>query len=106
PDRSTAAPWTNSEVQVHCEARTDREQCRSYVPDGLQEPRRRDETRRTADLGHSSDGPSWIDLAEIRVSTTESRFAACLNRLSQQNRHFTDLAGSADDVRCLGEERT
>jgi hypothetical protein len=41
--------------------------------------------RRTVDLGHSSDGPSWIDLAEIRVTTTESRFAACLNRLLQQN---------------------
>jgi hypothetical protein len=27
----------------------------------------------------SSDGPSWIDLAEIRVNTTESRFAASLN---------------------------
>ena len=24
-------------------------------------------------------GPSWIDLTEIRVSTTESRVAACLN---------------------------
>jgi hypothetical protein len=34
---------------------------------------------RTVDLGHSSDGPSWIDLAENRVITTESRFAACLN---------------------------
>jgi hypothetical protein len=30
-------------------------------------------------LGHSSDGPSWIDLAENRVTTTESRFS----RLSQ-----------------------
>src|SRR6266404_6836108 len=33
------------------------------------------ETRGIADLGHSSDGPSWIDLAEIRVSRTESEFA-------------------------------
>ncbi|WP_247445059.1 hypothetical protein, partial [Bradyrhizobium sp. 197] len=33
-----------------------------------------------------SDGPSWIDLAEIRVNTTESRFVTCLNRLLQQNR--------------------
>jgi len=41
--------------------------------------RRQDETRRTVDLGHSSDGPSLIDLAEIRLTTTESRFAACLN---------------------------
>ena len=39
----------------------------------------------TVDLGHSSDGPSWIDLAEIRVNATESRFVACLNRLLQQN---------------------
>jgi hypothetical protein len=30
----------------------------------------------------------WIDLAEIRVNAMESRFAACLNRLLQQNRHF------------------
>jgi hypothetical protein len=30
---------------------------------------------RTVDLGHSSDGPSWIDLAENRINTTESRFA-------------------------------
>ena len=43
-------------------------------------------------LGHSSDGPSWIDLAAIRVNTTESRFLACLNRLLQQNRHFSDMA--------------
>ncbi|KRR15042.1 hypothetical protein CQ13_37445 [Bradyrhizobium retamae] len=39
-----------------------------------------------------SDGPSWIDLAKIRVSTTESRFAACLNRLLQQNRPQADCA--------------
>jgi hypothetical protein len=31
------------------------------------------------DLGHSSDGPSWIDLTENRVTTTESRFASYLN---------------------------
>src|SRR5712671_5888592 len=78
PDRSTDDPWTNNEVQVHCEARTDRVQCRSSAPDDLREPRRQDETRRTVDLGHSSDGPSWIDLAENRVDTTESRFTACL----------------------------
>jgi hypothetical protein len=29
-------------------------------------------------------------LAEIRVNATESRFAACLNRLLQQNRSKTD----------------
>src|SRR6185369_18054176 len=85
PDRSTGAPSTNSEMLVHREARTDREQHRSSAPDDLREPRRQDETRRTVDLGHSSDGPSWIDLAEIRVNTTESRFAACLNRLLQHN---------------------
>jgi hypothetical protein len=42
-------------------------------------------------LGHSSDGPSWIDLAEIRVNVTESRFAACLNRLLQQNLPMDDM---------------
>ena len=52
---------------------------------------RQDETRRTVDLGHSSDGPSWIDLAEIRVNTTESRFAAGLNRLLQQNLPISDI---------------
>src|SRR4051795_9290320 len=76
PDRSTADPWTNNEGQVRCEARTDREQHRSSAPGDPRAPRRQDETRRTADLGHSSDGPSWIDLAEIRVNITESRFAA------------------------------
>jgi hypothetical protein len=34
---------------------------------------------RTVDLGHPSDGPSWIDLTENRLTTTESRLAACLN---------------------------
>ena len=43
------------------------------LPDDLPEPRRQNKTRRTVDLGHSSDGQSWIDLAEIRVTTTESR---------------------------------
>ncbi|WP_247403706.1 MULTISPECIES: hypothetical protein, partial [unclassified Bradyrhizobium] len=37
------------------------------------------------------DGPSWIDLAEIRVNTTESRFVTCLNRLLQQNRPGRDI---------------
>src|SRR5436190_18084816 len=50
-----------------------------------------DETRRTVDLGHSSDGPSWIDLTENRVTTTESRFAACLNGLLQQNRPLAEV---------------
>jgi hypothetical protein len=35
---------------------------------------------------------SWIDLAENRVNTTESRFAARLNRLLQQNRHISDMS--------------
>src|ERR1700704_1673664 len=68
--------WTNNEGQVRCEARIDREQHRSSAPDDLRQPRRQGETRRTVDLGHSSDGPSWIDLTEICVNTTESRFAA------------------------------
>jgi hypothetical protein len=61
------------------------ERRRSSALDDLQELRRQDETRRIADLGHSSDGPSWLAPAEIRVSRTESRFAAYLNRLLQQN---------------------
>jgi hypothetical protein len=69
----------NNEVQVRREARTDRERYRSAGPDDLPEPRRQDETRRTVDLSHSSDDPSWIDRGAIRVNTTESRFAACLN---------------------------
>src|ERR1700687_198731 len=57
PDQSTGDPWTNNEVPVRCEARTDREQHRSSAPDDLREPRRQGDTRRTVDLGHSSDGP-------------------------------------------------
>src|ERR1700681_3954104 len=79
PDRSTGGPWTNNEVQVHREARKDREQHRSSAPDDLREPRRQDETRRTVDLGHSSDGPSWIDLAAIRFNIRESRLDRHLN---------------------------
>jgi len=86
---------TNSEVQVRCEARRDRGQHRSFVPGDPRAPRRQDETRRTVALGHSSDGPSWIDLAEIRVTVTESWFAACLNRLLQQNRPVPDIAAPA-----------
>src|SRR5207237_2983112 len=98
PDRSTGAPSTNSEVQVRREARTDREQHRSSAPDDLQEPRRQVETRRTVDLGHSSNGPSWVDLAAIRVNKTESRFAASLNRLLQQNRHKPAVEGRAEHL--------
>src|SRR6202041_3192896 len=90
PDRLMGDPSMNNEVLVRCEASKDREQHRSSAPDDLREPPRQDETRRTVDLGHSSDGPSWIDLAAIRVNTTESRFQACLNRLLQQNRHLAD----------------
>src|SRR5512141_1346588 len=75
----------NSGAQVRCAAKLDRARRRSSVPDDLQEQRRQDKTRRTVDLGHSSDGPSWIDLTENRVNTTESRVAGHLNRLLQQN---------------------
>jgi hypothetical protein len=81
--RTTVVSWPN-EVKVRCEDRTDRAQHRSAGPDDLREPRRQDETLRTVDPGHSSDGPSWIDLVAIRINTTESRFQACLNRLLQQ----------------------
>jgi hypothetical protein len=73
----------------------------TYDPDLIEA----DQTRRTVDLGHSSDGPSWIDLAAIRVNTTESRLLACLNRLPQQNRHLSDMRGQADDVRSEGKSK-
>ena len=44
--------------------------------------------------GHPSDGPSWIDLVEIRLNTTESCFAACLSRHVQQNLPRTVLHGA------------
>src|SRR3984957_7335318 len=87
PDRSMGDPSTNNVVQVRCGARTDRERCRSSAPCDLRERRRQDKTRRTVDLGHSSDGPSWIDLTENRVNTTESRFAVCLRFAA---RHLND----------------
>src|ERR1700733_494582 len=96
PDQSTADPWKNNEEQVRREPRTDRAQCRSCAPDDHRGPRRQDETRRTVDPGHSSDGPSWIDLAENRVTTTESRFAARLNRLLQQNRPIAEVAPKSE----------
>jgi hypothetical protein len=80
----------------------DREQHRSSVPGDPRGPRRQVETRRTVDLGHSSDGPSWIDLAENRVNTTESRFVPCLNRLLQQNQHLADMIGLAADIGSWG----
>src|SRR5271167_3310767 len=82
---------TNSEAQAHPATRIDRVRRQPSVPDDLQEPHRQGETRRTVDPGHSSDGPSWIDLAENRVNTTESRFAARLNRLLQQNLPTTEV---------------
>jgi hypothetical protein len=50
-----------------------------------------DETCRTVDLDHSSDGPSWIDLIEIRFDARESRLDRCLNRLLQQNLPNPDI---------------
>ncbi|WP_210164311.1 hypothetical protein, partial [Bradyrhizobium sp. WSM2254] len=47
--------------------------------------------------------PSWIDLAEIRVNTTESRFAACLNRLLQQNRPVGEVQTGSPVVRFVGQ---
>src|SRR5262249_55841953 len=76
-------------------ATTDREQHRSSAPNDLRGPHRQDETRRTVDLGHSSNGPSWIDLAENRVNTTESSFEASLNRLLQQNPPLADFCRSS-----------
>src|ERR1700733_14062942 len=102
PDRSTVDQWKNNEEQVRREPRTDRAQCRSGAPDDLGGPRRQDETRRTVDPGHSSDGPSWIGLAENRVTTTESRFAAYLNRLFQQNRHLSDMPTDTMDIHSSG----
>jgi hypothetical protein len=42
------------------------ERRRSSAPDDLQELRRQDETRRIADLGHSSDGPSCLPRRDSR----------------------------------------
>lgn len=67
------------------------------------------ETRRTVDLGHSSDGPSLIDLAEIHVNVPESRFVACLHL--QQNRPEADnlndeFMRSAARCRSAANDRT
>src|SRR5204862_4432496 len=77
--------WTNNEVQVRCGARKDREQYRSSVPDDLQGLRHRAEIGRKAALVRSSADPSWLAPTKIRVSKMESRFAASLNGLLQQN---------------------
>lgn len=65
------------------------------------------ETRRTVDLGHSSDGPSLIDLAEIHVNVPESRFVACLHL--QQNRPEAvndEFMRSAARCRSAANDRT
>src|SRR5271170_867500 len=59
---------------VHWEAQTDREHCRSSAPCDLWRPRCQHETCGAVDLGHS--GPSWIDLAEIRVEAQLLPFAS------------------------------
>src|SRR5579872_1453834 len=92
----------NNEVLVRREARKDREQRRSSAPGDLPEPRLQDETRRTVDLGHSSNGPSWIDPAEIRVITTESRLGARLNCLLQQNQPAADFGDECGNERFHG----
>src|SRR5438067_7943303 len=92
PDRSTADPWTNNEVQVRCGARKDREQYRSSAPNDLGGLRHRAETGRKAALVRSSAVPSWLAPTKIRVSKMESRFATSLTGLLQQNRHFSDMA--------------
>src|SRR5579872_1849536 len=95
----------NNEVLVRREARKDREQRRSSAPGDLPEPRLQDETRRTVDLGHSSNGPSWIDPAEIRVITTESRLGARLNCLLQQNRSLAEIRNMISGVCYAPESR-
>src|SRR5205814_3160061 len=49
--------------------------------------RHRAEIGRKAALVRSSGVPSWLAPTKIRVSKMESRFAASLNGLLQQNRH-------------------
>jgi hypothetical protein len=59
--------------------------------------------RRTVELGHSSDRPSSINLAEISVSNTESPFAASLNRLCNKidpNSNFVISYIAAVDTDC------
>jgi DNA-binding transcriptional LysR family regulator len=52
---------------------------------------------RTVDLGHSSDGPSWIDLAENRINTTESRFAPVSTDFCNRSAQ-SDARGTVDMV--------
>ena len=78
------------ELQVRCAARKDREQYRSCAPDDLQGLRHRAEIGRKAALVRSSAVPSWLAPTKIRVGKMESRFAASLNGLLQQNLPKTD----------------
>jgi hypothetical protein len=66
PDRSTADPWTNSEVQVRCEARIDQEQRRSSAPGDLQVQHRKTKLVEQLTLVTLQTARSWIDLAENR----------------------------------------
>jgi hypothetical protein len=67
---------TATVMLVHRQARKDREQHRSSAADDLPNRVAKAKLVDQFDLGHSSDGPSSIDLAENRVNTTESRLAA------------------------------
>jgi hypothetical protein len=86
PDQSTADPWANSEAQVRCEARTDRDRSRQ-IESRIDLPYQMIFGSRLAKvklveqltLVNLPTARSWIDLAEIRVTTTESRFATSLN---------------------------
>src|SRR6266851_6708060 len=49
------------------------------------------ETCRTVDLGHSSDGPSWIDLTEIRVSARNHASRAISTDLGNKIRQCRKL---------------
>src|SRR4051794_39173990 len=88
PDRSTADPRTNNEVQVRCGARKDREQIRSAAPNYLRELRHRAETGRKAALVRSSAVPSWLAPTKTRVNKMESRFAASLNDFCNKIGHW------------------
>jgi hypothetical protein len=83
-------PSMNNEVRIRCEARTDRAQCRSSVPDDLRDRVAKMKLLEKLTLVTLQTAPSWVDLAEIRVNTTESRFEAFLNRLLQRNLPFVD----------------
>ena len=93
----------NNEAQARCEARKDRAQCRSSLPDDLQEPRRQDETRRTVDLGRSLDGP--IMDRPRRDSRQQNGITArrLSQRLLQQNRRKADETPRS--AKCQGVNR-